>query len=184
MISSRLLVLTLNVGLIYMAYIGFLAFLPTYLVENGSSLTQAGLIAATMFFVGVLAQPAGGFIYDKLGGRLLFAVSSLLAGIGLLFFTIESTVPSIIFVILIGAAVQATYPVSLAMGSELAKGENVGVSVGFVFGMSGVMASFAPALTGYAADSIGLQASFQLLVILAALALVASFFLPDRRLVS
>ena len=181
-ISSRLLVLTLNVGLIYMAYIGFLAFLPTYLVENGSSLTQAGLIAATMFFVGVLAQPAGGFIYDKLGGRLLFATSSLLAGIGLLFFTIESVVPSIIFVILIGAAVQATYPVSLAMGSELAKGENVGVSVGFVFGMSGVMASFAPALTGYAADSIGLQASLRLLVILAVLALAVSFFLPGRRL--
>jgi MFS family permease len=112
----------------------------------------------------------------------LFAASSLLAGLGLLFFTIESVVPSIIFVILIGAAVQATYPVSLAMGSELAKGENIGVSVGFVFGMSGVMASFAPALIGYAADSIGLQASFQLLVILAVLALAVSFFLPARRL--
>ena len=181
-ISTRLLVLTFNVGLIYMAYIGFLTFLPTYLVENGSSLSQAGLIAATMLFVGVLAQPAGGFIYDKLGGRLLFASSSLLAGLGLWFFTIESSIPLIIFVIIIGAAVQATYPVSLAMGSEFAKGENVGVSVGFVFGVSGVMASFAPALTGYAADSFGLLASFRLLVILAVLALAVSFFLPARRL--
>jgi FSR family fosmidomycin resistance protein-like MFS transporter len=179
--SARLLVLTLTVGLIYMAYIGFLTFLPTYLVENGSSLSQAGLIAATMFFVGVLAQPAGGFIYDKWGGRLLFASSSLLAGLGLWFFTIESSIPLIIFVIIIGAAVQATYPVSLAMGSEFAKGENVGVSVGFVFGMSGVMASFAPALIGYAADSFGLLASFRLLVILAVLALAVSFFLPARR---
>jgi FSR family fosmidomycin resistance protein-like MFS transporter len=180
-ISGKLLVLTLTIGLIYMAYIGFITFLPTYLVEKGSSLTQAGFIAATMFFVGVLAQPAGGFIHDKLGGRLLFASSSLLAALGLWFFTLESNVPSIIFVIIIGAAVQATYPVSLAMGSELAKGENVGVSVGFVFGISGVMASIAPALTGYAADSFGLQVSLRLLVILAVLALSVSFFLPSRQ---
>ena len=181
-ISARLLVLTLNIGLIYMAYIGFLAFLPTFLVENGSSLTQAGLITATMFFVGVLAQPAGGFIYDRLGGRLMFASSSLLAGSGLLFFTLESSIHPIIFIIIIGAAVQATYPVSLAMGSELAKGDNVGVSVGFVFGVSGVLAAFAPALTGYAADSFGLLASFRLLVILAVLALAVSFFLPGKQL--
>lgn len=181
-ISARLLVLTLNIGLIYMAYIGFLAFLPTFLVENGSSLTQAGLITATMFFVGVLAQPAGGFIYDRLGGRLMFASSSLLAGLGLLFFTLESSIHPIIFIIIIGAAVQATYPVSLAMGSELAKGDNVGVSVGFVFGVSGVLAAFAPALTGYAADSFGLLASFRLLVILAVLALAVSFFLPGKQL--
>jgi FSR family fosmidomycin resistance protein-like MFS transporter len=181
-ISARLLVLTLNIGLIYMAYIGFLAFLPTFLIENGSSLTQAGLIAATMFFVGVLAQPVGGFIYDRLGGRLMFASSSLLAGLGLLFFTLESPVHPIIFIIIIGAAVQATYPVSLAMGSELAKGENVGVSVGFVFGVSGMLAAFAPALTGYAADSFGLLASFRLLVILAVLALAVSFFLPGKQL--
>jgi FSR family fosmidomycin resistance protein-like MFS transporter len=181
-ISARLLVLTLNIGLIYMAYIGFLAFLPTFLIENGSSLTQAGLIAATMFFVGVLAQPVGGFIYDRLGGRLMFASSSLLAGLGLLFFTLESPVHPIIFIIIIGAAVQATYPVSLAMGSELAKGENVGVSVGFVFGVSGMLAAFAPALTGYAADSLGLLASFRLLVLLAVLALAVSFFLPGKQL--
>jgi FSR family fosmidomycin resistance protein-like MFS transporter len=180
-ISTNLLVLTLNTGLIYMAYIGFLTFLPTYLVENGSSLGQAGLIAATMFFVGVLAQPAGGFIFDKLGGRLMFASSSLLAGLGLWLFTVESSIPAILWIIIIGSAVQATYPVSLAMGSELAKGENVGVSVGFVFGMSGVMASFAPALIGYAADSYGLEASFRLLVILAVLSLGVSIFLLGRR---
>ena len=112
----------------------------------------------------------------------MFASSSLLAGLGLLFFTLESPVHPIIFIIIIGAAVQATYPVSLAMGSELAKGENVGVSVGFVFGVSGMLAAFAPALTGYAADSFGLLASFRLLVILAVLALAVSFFLPGKQL--
>jgi len=183
-ISARLLILTFNFGLISMAFIGFLTFLPTLLVEKGFTLEQAGLMAALMLFVGFFAQPAGGFIHDKLGGRFLFATSSLLAGIGLLLFTVESTIPSIIFIVIIGFAVQATYPVAMAMGSELARGETVGASVGFVFGVSSVMASFSSAVTGYAADLFGLQASFRLLVVLLFLSLGVSFMLPGRRRVS
>lgn len=183
-ISARLLLLTFNFGLISMAFIGFLTFLPTFLVENRSTLEQAGLVAAVMLFVGFFAQPIGGVIYDKLGGRFLFATSSLLAGVGLWLFTVDSIVPSIIFIVIIGFAVQATYPVALAMASEIARGETVGASVGFVFGVSSVMASFSSAVTGYAADLFGLQASFRLLVVLLFLSLGVSFMLPGRRRVS
>lgn len=181
-ISGKLLLLALNISLLFMAYTGFLTFLPTFLVENGSSLGQAGLVTALMFFVGFLSQPVGGFIYDKFGGRLLLSISSLLTGAALLFFTFESNIPSIVFIVIIGAATQATFPVSLAMGSEIARPETVGASVGFVFGLSGVLASFTPALIGYTADSFGLQSSFRLLVVLAALSFSVSFLLPGKRL--
>lgn len=183
-ISSKLLLLAASFGLLSMTFNGFLTFLPTYLVENGSSLGQAGLISAFMLFVGFLAQPAGGLIYDKFGGRFLFATSSLLTGVGLLFFTTENNMPSIIFIVMIGAAVQAAYPVVLAMGSEIAVSGTVGASVGFLLGVSGVLASFTPALIGYAADSFGLQISFRLLIILAVLSFSVSFFLPGKRLES
>jgi FSR family fosmidomycin resistance protein-like MFS transporter len=183
-ISGKLLLLTLSYGLMNMTYIGFLTFLPTYLVGNGSSLNQAGLINAIMLFVGFVAQPAGGFIYDKFGGRFVFTTSALLASAGLLLFSIDSNFPPIMLIIIIGAATQARFPVTLAMGSEIAKPESVGVSVGFVFGLSGVLASFTPAITGYAADSLGLQTSFLLLVVLAVLSLIVSFFLPKRQLKS
>ena len=183
-ISGKLLLLGINFGLIYMAYSGFLTFLPTFLVDNGSSISQAGLISALMLFVGFLAQPTGGFIYDKLGGRFIFTTSSLLVGAGLLLFTIDSNIPPIIFILIIGIAAQATFPVALAMGSELARDENIGASVGFVFGVSGVLGSLAPALTGYMADTFGLQTSFRLLVIVAVLSLAASFFLPFRQIES
>jgi len=68
------------------------------------------------------------------------------------------------------------------MGSEIARPETVGASVGFVFGLSGVLASFTPALIGYTADSFGLQSSFRLLVVLAALSFSVSFLLPGKRL--
>lgn len=179
-ISAKLLVLAFNFGLIYMTYLGFLTFLPTFLVEKGSSLGQAGVTTSFMLFVGFLAQPAGGFIYDKLGGRFLLAASSLLVGIGLFMFTFENNIPSVLFIIIIGAAATATFPVALAMGSDIAKGETVGLSVGLVFGISGVLSSFSPALTGYIADLLSLQASFRLLTILAVLSFGVTFFLPGR----
>ncbi|MEM7348454.1 MAG: MFS transporter, partial [Chloroflexota bacterium] len=85
-ITAKLLRLALSFGLIYMIYLGFLTFLPTFLVEKGSTLWQAGIITSAMLFVGFVAQPAGGLIYDKLGGRFLFAVSSILVGSGLFLF--------------------------------------------------------------------------------------------------
>ena len=181
-ISRKLILLAFNFGLLFMTFRGFLTFLPTFLVENGSSLGQAGLIATLMFFMGFLAQPVGGLIYDKFGGRSLFASSSLLISVGLVLISINGDIPSIVFIVIIGVAAQATYPVALAMGSEIAKGENVGASVGFVFGVSGVLASVSPALVGYAADSFGLQISFRLLAILGVLSLGVSFFLPAKRL--
>lgn len=181
-ITSKLILLACIFGLVFMAYIGFLTFLPTYLVINGSSLNQAGGISALMLFVGFIAQPAGGFIYDNLGGRFLFAVSALLLGTGIWFLTIDPILPSIIFIVIIGAASTATFPVALAMGSEIAKPESVGVSVGFVFGFSAVLASFTPALTGYGADLYGLNVSFRLLVVIAGLALCGAFFLPGKKL--
>ena len=144
-------------------------------------LGQAGLIAAFMLFVGFLAQPAGGYIFDKLGGRFLFSTSSLLVGAGLLLFSSETAIPSIIPIMIIGAAATATFPVALAMGSAIAKPETVGASVGFVFGVSAVLSSFTPALTGYTADSFGLQFSFRLLVVLAILSFAVSFFLPGKQ---
>jgi nitrate/nitrite transporter NarK len=48
---------------------------------------QVGILSAVMLFVGFFAQPAGGMIYDRVGGRKLYAVSALVASIGLLLFT-------------------------------------------------------------------------------------------------
>ncbi|MEM7801425.1 MAG: MFS transporter, partial [Chloroflexota bacterium] len=180
-ISPTLLVLALNFGLLHMVYIGFLAFLPTYLVENGFLLEQAGIISALMLFVGFFAQPAGGLIFDRVGGRLLFMGSSIFAGAALLLLTIGSGLPIIPIIMLFGAAVTATFPVTLAMGSAVAQGQHVGTSVGLVFGLSGVLSAFAPSLTGYVAYSFGLQQSFYLLVLLAALSFSVSFLLPAAK---
>ena len=163
-----------------MFYEGFLVFLPTFLMEQGSSLSQAGFITAFMLFVGFLAQPVGGYIYDRLGGRYLFAISSLLAAVSLLLLTSSWDLPAILFIALVGASATATFPVALAMGSEIADGANVGLSVGMVFGVASMLASVTPAMTGYVADLFDMQTAFRLLTVLAVAAFGLSFFMPGK----
>ena len=180
MISRKLILLAINFGLILMFYEAFLVFLPTFLIEAGSSLSEAGFIAAFMLFVGFLAQPAGGYIHDRMGGKVLFAASSITAAVALLVLTSGWDLPAILFIALIGASATATFPVALAMGSEIADGANVGLSVGMVFGVAGMLASVTPAMTGYIADLFDMQTAFRLLTVLALAAFGLSFFLPGK----
>lgn len=179
-IRPSLWLLSLTFGLIYMMYKSFLTFLPTFLVQHGSTLNQAGYISSSMLLVGFLAQPVGGYIYDRIGGRWLFALSALIAGSALLLFNGDSAIPRLIPIILLGAAVTATFPVSLAMASDLAGEDNVGMNVGLVFGLSGGLSALTPALTGIMADAIGLQMALQWLIVFPIAAFLTSLFLSSR----
>lgn len=180
-LGRGLWILALCIGFMLMMYRGVLIFLPTYLVEEGWTITQAGTISTIMLFVGFLAQPLGGWAFDKIGGRVQFATCAIIAGISLLLFTFDVGPYPFVFVILFGAAVVVLFPVTLAMGGELANGEMVGLKVGFVFGVSALMSAFTPPLTGWLADQFGLQQSLQLLSIFALILFFTALFLPQRR---
>ena len=180
-LPKALWILALVAALLSMMYTSFLTFLPTYLVEQGMSLNQVGLLSTMMLFVGFFAQPGGGILYDRVGGRWLYVASALVAAVGLLLFTTEWEISPLLPVILIGSAVMATFPPTLAMASDIAKGGNVGMSVGVVFGTSRALAAFTPALTGYMADQLGLRASLQWLIIFAIGAFFLAFLLPKKK---
>jgi MFS transporter, FSR family, fosmidomycin resistance protein len=179
-ITRTLLLLSLVFGLLSMVLRGFLTFLPTFLVERGSSLAQAGVFTSVMLFVGLVAQPLGGHVYDRTGGRAIFLVCSVGTGLGLILFTMGTGLLVVVGAVLVGFFVFALFPVSLAMGSEVARGDRVGVAVGVVFGVSATMAALTPIFTGRLADLVGLGAAFRLLIVLAALAAILSLALPAR----
>ena len=180
-LTMPLVLLALNFGLILMMYKGFLTFLPTFLVESGQTITQAGGISSLMLLVGLLAQPAGGYLYDKWGGKFVFSVCALGAGLALFLFTLSSGPVLILWIICVGAFSTALFPVALAMASEISNPGQVGLSVGLVFGISGSLSAMTPLFTGYTADQLGLNQAFRLLVILAILALVIAQLLPPRK---
>ncbi|GIX46698.1 MAG: MFS transporter [Candidatus Tectimicrobiota bacterium] len=179
--TRELLLVALTFALISMVLRAFLTFLPTFLVERGSSLTQAGFFTSLMLCVGLVAQPLGGQVYDRVGGKAMFLVASLATGLALWLFTLSAGLLLVVWAVVIGFFVFALFPVSLAMGSELARDNGVGVSVGIIFGLSFTLSAFTPAVTGFVADRLGLNLAFQLLVFLAALAALLSLWLPARR---
>ncbi len=180
-ITQELIIVSVAFALVNMAMRGFLTFLPTFLVEQGSSLARAGLITSLMLFVGIAAQPLGGHLYDKVGGRAILLVCALGTGVSLFAFTLSSGVMLIVWTAVIGCFVFALFPVSLAMGSEIAKDNRVGISVGVIFGMSGTLSAITPIFSGYVADQFGLNFAFKLLVIFAILAAVLALKCPGRR---
>ena len=167
-------------SLLSMVLRGFLTFLPTFLVEQGSTLAQAGFFTSLMLCVGLASQPLGGAVYDRVGGRIIFFVCAVATGLGLWAFTRSTGPMVVVWTVVIGFFVAALFPVSLAMGSDVAKGNQVGLSVGVVFGLSSTLSAFTPALMGYVADLVGLSRSFSLLIAIAFLGAVFSLALSTK----
>ena len=133
-----------------------------------------------MLFVGLVSQPLGGAVYDRVGGRIIFFVCAVATGFGLLMFTHATGFMVVVWTIVVGFFVAALFPVALAMGSDVAKDNQVGLSVGVVFGLSSTLSAFTPALMGYVADLVGLSRSFSLLIAIAGLGALLALVLPRK----
>ena len=179
-LSKDLVLVAVTFALLSMVLRGFLTFLPTFLVEQGSTLAQAGFFTSLMLVVGLVSQPLGGAVYDRVGGRVIFFVCALATGFGLLMFTHATGFMVVVWTIVVGFFVAALFPVALAMGSDVAKGNQVGMSVGVVFGLSSTLSAFTPALMGYVADHVGLSRSFSLLIVIACLGALLALVLPRK----
>jgi FSR family fosmidomycin resistance protein-like MFS transporter len=179
-LSKELVLVAVTFALLSMVLRGFLTFLPTFLVERGSTLAQAGFFTSLMLFVGLVSQPLGGAVYDRVGGRTIFLICAVATGVGLWAFTHASGPMVVIWTMVVGFFVAALFPVSLAMGSDVARGNQVGMSVGVVFGLSSTLSAFTPALMGYIADLVGLARSFSLLIAIAFLGALLALALPKK----
>ena len=179
-LSKELLLVSFTFALLSMVLRGFLTFLPTFLVEQGSTLAQAGFFTSLMLFVGLVSQPLGGAMYDRVGGRTIFFICAVATGIALWAFTRSTGPMVVVWTVVIGFFVAALFPVSLAMGSDVAKGNQVGLSVGVVFGLSSTLSAFTPALLGYVADRVGLSNAFSLLIVFAFLGALLALTLPSK----
>jgi FSR family fosmidomycin resistance protein-like MFS transporter len=180
-VTLSLVLLTFVSSMRDLIYRGFTSFLPSYFVAEGSSLIQAGMITGLTLVSGVIAQPLGGTLSDKIGRKRTFVITLFLLTISLLGFTIIKGGARLAFLPLIGLGVFTTFPVTLIYASELAGLERTGTSVGFVYSASQLIASFGPLFTGYVIDRLGFTASFYSLVIFSGAAFAASFIIPEAR---
>lgn len=180
-ITRDVWMLAITFALLSMVIRGFLTFLPTFLVERGSTLSEAGLLTTFILVVGLVAQPLGGMMFDRLDGRRVFFVACVGTTASLLLFAASSGLLLLFSIAAVAFFVFSMFPVSLAMGSELSGVERTGIGVGIIFGVSGLSGAVVQPIVGAIADRSSLHVGLSVLVVVAALAAVLSLKLPSER---
>ncbi len=142
---------------------GISSFLPAYFYSHGSNILNANLKASVMLLAGLIAQPLGGTISDKIGRKLTISVSYFLMGTFLGLFLIK---PSLIFLLLMGFFMSLSIPVRHAFAAEIG-GKKVNSNIAVVFGMVMIGSSIAPSVIGALVDAFGFKVAFSFNVAIA-----------------
>jgi FSR family fosmidomycin resistance protein-like MFS transporter len=171
-ITRPLVLLTVVNGLSLFASVGFQNWLPSYYASLSYSLGQAGLFTGAMFAAGMVAQPSGGSLSDRLGRRTVVLTSLIGVATFQLLFVATGWLPLMLALsILIGFFGSLMPPVAMVYASELAAGQRTGMAVGIVWGLGTAISAFAPLVTGALIDLFGFGAAY---LAMAAVALAAA----------
>ncbi|GAI54208.1 unnamed protein product, partial [marine sediment metagenome] len=127
--------------------------------------------------VGLIAQPLGGIMGDRISKIKIIFLS--LAAISILLFlfylilmpmmqqTILNYGALVVFLVVIGFCIFITFPIGMALSAELASGERVGSAVGAVFGGEMIISALTIPGLGYIIDTYGFRTGFGFLGMLA-----------------
>ena len=154
-LGRPIVVAALAFGLLNTVLYSFVTFVVKMLVDEGWAEVTAGATLTIMLFIGVVAQPVGGRIYDRFGGRNLFVCSNLGTILSVLLFSQTSGIVSLVAVGAIATFGFGLFPVSLAIASKIGGDARTGFTVGVVFGVSGLLGAAARPAVGALAEAVG-----------------------------
>lgn len=154
-IGKPIMVAALAFGLLSVVLASFITFVVKMLVDEGWSDTAAGAALTTILLVGAVAQPVGGRIYDKFGARRIFVGANLGTVAAVLVFSQTSGVTSLVAIGVLAMFGFGLYPVGMAMASKIGGETRTGVSVGVLFGVTGLLSAMARPAVGALAQALG-----------------------------
>ncbi len=158
-------------------------FLPTYFVEiKGLSLAGGGLNTSIFLLTGVVVQPLGGILADRLDRILIIIVSSI--GGALTLFALTSLpvgkVGVYLLLILLGGFLYLTIPSVLSLVKKVSPSEGYGRTFGFIFSSAALAGAIAPVSIGYIGDMFSLSLAFRILPPLLVLAGLPVFLIRKQ----
>ena len=154
-LSVQLLLVAGTFGLLSVVLRSFLTFSVKMLVDEGWENTSAGAALTVILLVGAIAQPVGGRLFDRIGGRTVFVGASVGTALSVGLFVLSSGALSLVAIGCIAFFGFALFPVSLALASQLAQSGQTGAAVGIIFGMSGLMSAAAQPVVGALGENFG-----------------------------
>jgi len=160
-------------------YSGTVNFVPTYLVrELNLDIAAAGVSTSIMLICGVLSQPLGGHLSDKMGRRTVLGLSSFLMG---LFFVLFLWIPyptSLVLLSLVGFWIFLGFPIPYAVAGDQVPKESISTSLGIIQGLGSAGAIIAPLFVGKLGDQFGLGNAMLLASIFTFIATAICLLLP------
>jgi FSR family fosmidomycin resistance protein-like MFS transporter len=140
-------------------------FLPLFLTLRGGTLAQGGFSIFAITSLAVAASLVGGWLADRLGPRKVIAATLSASPLLILSGTFTFGPLSLALFIAGAALLDASSPMTLAMGQKLtphARGVASSILMGFSWGLAGMVTY--PA--GMIADAFGLTATMRVLAVL------------------
>jgi FSR family fosmidomycin resistance protein-like MFS transporter len=158
-------------------YFSVLSYMPSFFVQQGSSILRSNTLLSLMLLSGVAGQFSGGTLSDRFGRRAVTMVSLLLAAPLLYAFLHASGHAATALFFLFGFTVMASFSVTMVMMHEIMHrhiGMASGIMIGFALGIGGVGVM----ITGLIADNFSISSAFHFLVIILVLAGILTRFVP------
>ena len=166
---GRLTMLCAVITLRSWGYSGLITFIPLLLHEQGISLQTAGWLLFVFLFFGALGGLMGGHLSDRVGRQAVIATSLLMFPVVMAVALVLSGPLQWVFLAVAGAALLASFSVTVVFAQELLPrrlGLASGLTLGLAFGAGGVGVG----LSGFLADTLGLQTSVWILLALPGIA--------------
>jgi FSR family fosmidomycin resistance protein-like MFS transporter len=178
-LSRPLLLVALTFGLVSLIGRSFLNFFVKMLVDEGWPETTAGVLLTVILLGGAVAQPLGGWAFDRLGGRRIFTIATVATAALVGLFAVSSGAVALLAIAGIAFFQFSLFPVALAQASQFVPSAQTGGATGLVFGITGLMSAAAQPAVGAVAEAAGdIRVALSWLFPLALLAILLAQLTP------
>jgi len=159
----------------------FSAFYPTYLIEMKSfSPTMAGLMLGLFFAVGVIAKPAAGAAYDRVGIRVSLPLVLIAAIVGLGALPFVNGVVPILGVTVLVSTMLGSGAITQSYLADTIPQEIQGTGLGVVRSSSSMIGAAGPVVFGVIAEAGYFDQGYLLLAAIIALITFTTLLLPKK----
>lgn len=180
--SISLLKLNFAMGLKSWTQVALPTFLPLWMAQQGHAPTVAGNMLTVYLAAGAVGSLFGGYVGDKVG-RKKAIIGSLIVCLPAMYYLIASdqlTSLTWLALAISGGALQGTIPSSVVWAQDMLP-ENAAMASGMMMGLSFGLGGLGAALTGSAADIIGLKAAMLWTLLPLAAAIPLACWIPEKQ---
>jgi len=154
---------------------------PSFFIEKGVNEASAGFLTSLTTLGGLPAVFLIPFISDRVGLRKPFLwISCLVAAAGFIGIIYSNFIFDVVFMIIIGITITATYVMSLFLPLELVRAEYAGTASGIVISIGYIGGAAGPLIAGYLKDITGtLVPSIIVLAVLMIVSMILILLIPE-----